>query len=126
MRIKLQIAVVFICLVVLIKLMNMVRKNKADLKYSFSWILADLGVILLCFLPETLKKIAGLLDIYEPLHLVIFIGFIFMGCLIFSVSKLVNDNVKKTVTLSQRLAILEKELEDLKQEKTENGIDSEK
>ena len=125
MRLKLQITVTLICLAVLFKLMNMVRKNKVELKYSFSLILADIGVLLLCYMPSLLRKIASALDIYEPLHLVIFIGFLFMGSLILSQSRLIADNLKKNVRLTQELALLQKELEEMKQEKS-NGFNSEK
>ncbi len=125
MRLKLQITVTLICLAVLLKLVNMVRKNKTELKYSFSLIIADIGVLLLCYMPSVLKKIAAALDIYEPLHLVIFIGFLFMGYLIFSQSRLIADNMKKCTRLTQELALLQKELEEIKQEKL-NGFNSEK
>ena len=125
MRLKLQITVTLICLAVLFKLLNMVRKNKVELKYSFSLILADIGVLLLCYMPSLLRKIASALDIYEPLHLVIFIGFLFMGSLIFSQSRLIADNLKKNVRLTQELALLQKELEEMKQEES-NGFNSEK
>lgn len=125
MRLKLQITVTLICLAVLFKLLNMVRKNKVELKYSFSLILADIGVLLLCYMPSLLRKIASALDIYEPLHLVIFIGFLFIGSLIFSQSRLIADNLKKNVRLTQELALLQKELEEMKQEES-NGFNSEK
>lgn len=126
MRLKLQITITLICIVVLFKLFDMVRKNKADLKYTFSLILADIGVLLLCYMPSTLKKAASAMDIYEPLHLVIFIGFLFMGCLIFSQSRLLGDNMKKNVRLTQEIALMKNELEEMKQEKNQNGVNSEK
>lgn len=119
MQIKLQIAVTLICILIMVYFINLIRKNKVELKYIFLWILADIAVLLLCYMPKTLKRIASLLDIYEPLHLVIFIGFIFMGLLFINMSIMLNDNIKKTVSLSQKIALLEDELKN-KSDKAEN------
>ena len=45
---------------------------------------------------------------------IIFIGFIFMGLLFINMSMLLCDNIKKTVSLSQKIALLEDELKNKK------------
>lgn len=114
MSFKLQIIIALIILVFLGILINMIRKNKLDLKYALSWILLGIGILVFDLFPILTSLMASLLGIGVPVNMLFFLGFCFSLLIIFSLTVAVSRLSWRVTKLTQELALLKKQLDDLK------------
>ena len=103
MSFKLQIIIALIILAGLIVLVNLIRKNKLELKYALSWIFLGAGILIFDLFPGLTSFLASLLGIEVPINMLFFLGFCFSLLIIFS---------RRVTKLTQELALLSKKLED--------------
>ncbi len=109
MDIKLQIFIIISCILYLVFIINMIRKEKLDLRYALVWILVDIAIIILCVFPKIIDFIAGLIGIATPVNMVFFFGIVFQIIIVFSLTREQSQNAKKIKELAQRIALLENE-----------------
>ncbi|MDO4445222.1 MAG: DUF2304 domain-containing protein [Bacillota bacterium] len=68
MNIKTQVTVVALVLLAMVLLINRIRKNKLELKYSFMWFALGIGVIIFALVPELTAWLAGCMGIGQPIN----------------------------------------------------------
>ncbi|WP_104802504.1 DUF2304 domain-containing protein [Blautia marasmi] len=110
MNIKTQIlvaAVVFLSLGILI---NLIRKNKLELKYALLWFLLGIGVLIFDCFPSLTSWLAKTFGIGQAVNLLFFAGFCFALLIIFSLTTAVSRLSVKVKRLTQEIALLEKQV----------------
>ena len=104
MHISLQFGVITACLVLLCFVLRLVLKDSLQLKYSLLWIVLALVLLVCGLFPQPLYFISSLFGFQTPANFVFVLGFLFLICLSSKQSSAIAN-------LTQRIALLEKELE---------------
>ena len=112
MELRLQCLILIGCIGVLLGIINMIRKEKLQLKYSLLWILMSIGIFIMCVIPRSIDIIAGIMGVVTPINALFFLGLVAVLAICFSLTVAQSRNAKKVKELAQRVAILEKKVED--------------
>lgn len=119
MELRLQIIIaIFIC-IGMIYIVNLIRKNRLELKYALSWIIVAVFVLIIDCFPSLMEKLSDLLGIYSPVNTMFFIGFLFSLLIILTLTVAVSIAAGSVKRLNQKIALLEKRIVEL--EKKENN-----
>ncbi len=113
MELKLQILLLFCCLITLIVIINMIKKEKIDLKYSLMWILICISIGTLSLFSNSITFIAHVMGVATPVNALFFLGLISVLFILFTLTIAESRKSKRIKELTQRLAILENKLESL-------------
>lgn len=109
MDIKIQIIIVVAVIIGFTLLVNMIRRNKLELKYALSWFMLGFGVLLFGVFPNLTVKLSKMLGIGTPVNALFFVGFCFSLIVIFSLTVAVSRLSKKVKRLVQELGLLQAE-----------------
>ena len=109
MHISLQFGVITACLVLLCFVLRLVLKDSLQLKYSLLWIVLALVLLVCGLFPQPLYFISSLFGFQTPANFVL--GFLFLICIVLSMACLSSKQSSAIANLTQRIALLEKELE---------------
>lgn len=111
MNIRLQIIVAVLLVIAILYIINMVKKGKADLRYTLVWLF--LGVIFLIFdlLPQVQQIICKAIGISSPQNMLLFVSIGFILIILFNLTIIVSSQIKKIERLVQENALLAGELE---------------
>ena len=116
MTLRIRVLFIILLLVVLSILISFVRQRKLELKYVLLWIGSDILLILIMLFPKVLISFSRLLGIYNPMNAVIFVGFLFLMLIIFSLTVALSHATDQIRRLTQILAIREIEEQDEERE----------
>ncbi len=105
LSIKARILIIAALLVLLALIINMVRKRKLELKYVLAWLAADLALIIFAAFPQLMMGLASLLGIYSPVNMIFFLGFVFLGIIIFSLTVALSRATANQRRLAQSVAL---------------------
>lgn len=109
LSIKARILIIAALLVLLALILNMVRKRRLELKYVLAWLLADLALIVFAAFPQLMMGLASMLGIYSPVNMIFFLGFVFLGIIIFSLTVALSRATANQRRLAQSVALREYE-----------------
>lgn len=112
MHIRIQLIIIAIVIIALIALINMIRKNKLELKYALLWFALGIGVFIFACVPGLMNLLAELMGISSPINMLFFIGFCFSLIIIFSLSVAVSRASNRMKKLTQEVALLKKEIKE--------------
>lgn len=101
------IATVIIYLIVIIQLL---KKNKLELKYTLLWLIAALILIVVTILPGTVYYISELLGIVTPINSALVLAGMFVITILIVLTSIVSELNKTVRVLTQKIAILEKQI----------------
>lgn len=119
MSLKLQIFIALIDLIAFAWIINMIRKKKLDLRYALSWLCALIVLLLLDIFPQIVMWFAGVVGIDTPSNMVFFVGSLVFIVLIYGGTVSISHLSQKTKRLAQELALLRKELDEMREESNE-------
>ncbi|MCE5169386.1 DUF2304 domain-containing protein [Paenibacillus profundus] len=111
MEAKLQMLLLLGCLTTLVFIINMIRKEKLELKYSLLWIFICISIIFLCVFPNSINAMANLMGIITPINALFFWGLVSSLIINFQLTVAESRKSKKIKELSQAIALLEKKIE---------------
>jgi len=111
MLIELRISMLIIIVALFIFFIDMLRKQKLNLKYCLVWIFALLGVAVFCIFPGLLDVLSELLGIGIPVNTLFLICIAFLACICISLTIVVSRLSDRLRQLTQNIAILESESE---------------
>lgn len=111
-------AIIF-AIIFIIFILNLVRKNKLDEKYSILWLFFGIIILMVSIFPIIIEKIASWFGVFYPPALMLLFAVLIIGAYIVHITMVITRQNKMIVKLTQELAILKEQL--LKQEK--NKID---
>lgn len=108
---KLQILLLSSCLITLIIIINMIKKEKLDLKYSLLWILICISIGILSLFSNSITFIAKVIGVATPVNALFLLGLVSVLFILFTLTIAESRKSKRIKELTQRLAILENKLE---------------
>jgi hypothetical protein len=113
---RIQIVALIVSVVLLIVVLELVRRRKLTEEYSFLWILSSLLLLALAVRREILHAVARWLGVYYPpiVLVMLLIVMVFVASLCFSV--IVSRQRQQIERLIEETAILSAELRDLRAE----------
>lgn len=113
LRITLIIGLTFYFILILVFL-----KNKAlSLKYTLLWLLAGFIMFILVIFPKILFIITGLFGIQSGMNGLYIICIAFIIAILMALTSIVSRQRNKIKILTQEMAILEKRIRELEQDK---------
>jgi hypothetical protein len=123
---RIEIVALIVSIVLLIVVLELVRRRKLTEEYSFLWILSSLLLLALSVRREILHAVARWLGVYYPpiVLVMLLIVMVFVASLCFSV--IVSRQRQQIERLIEETAILSAELRDLRAQmasKSEGGVD---
>ena len=107
MSLRLQIILLIFFGAVFLFLVNQVRQKAIELKYTLSWLLLDLTLIILTCFPNLLQIITNTLGITSPMNMIFFCGFVLSLIIIYTLTIALSRNSDRIRNLTQIIALNE-------------------
>lgn len=106
-----QTASLFISIVIILFVVysfHLIKKDKLSIRYSLSWYILSVILLIAVWFPNLLVILANVLGIYSPINLVFFVGFCLSLWILFSLTRIVSIQSSKIKSLAQQIALSEK------------------
>ena len=100
----------------IIFIINLVRKNKLDEKYSILWLFASGVILIVALFPSIITIIAQKFNVFYPPTLMLLFSIIVLGAYIVHITVVITKQNKMIVKLTQELGILKEEISKQKKE----------
>lgn len=105
-----KFALIFsICFIIFI--INLVKKDKLDEKYSILWLIASLVILIVSIWPELITWVANKFSVFYPPTLMLLFAIIVLGAYIVHMTVVITKQNKMIVKLTQELGILKEKIE---------------
>ena len=117
MTTALRIFIAVLDILGLLYILQLVRKNRLDLKYALSWLVVSIMVLF----PNLMEKLAEFLGIASPVNMIFFLGFIFSLAIILILTVALSINAGSVKRLNQKIAMLDKRVRELEEMKKVQG-----
>ena len=121
MTTALRIFIAVLDILGLLYILQLVRKNRLDLKYALSWLVVSIFVLIMGLFPNLMEKLAEFLGIASPVNMIFFLGFIFSLAIILILTVALSINAGSVKRLNQKIAMLDKRVRELEETKKEQG-----
>ena len=95
----------------IIFIMNLVRKNKLDEKYSILWLFASIVILIVALFPSIITIVAQKFNVFYPPTLMLLFAIIILGAYIVHITVVITKQNKMIVKLTQELGILKEKNE---------------
>jgi len=105
-----KFAILFSILLIIF-IINLVRKNKLDEKYSILWLFASIIILIVAVFPNIITFLANKFNVYYPPALMLLFSIIILGAYIIHLSVVITKQNKMIVRLTQELGILKEKIE---------------
>lgn len=109
LSVKLQIFMILTFLAVLFFMIGQVRNRKLELRYTLSWLLLAIVLLILAAFPSLLQVMSSAMGIYAPVNMIFFCGFAFSLFIIYTLTVAISKMAEEIKCLAQRIALLEKQ-----------------
>ena len=110
MSIRLQIILICALLIVFISLVNAVKKNTLDIKYSLVWLFLVVALIILTCFKNLLVILSDVLGIASPVNMLFLCGFIFSLLIIYTLTVALSKLSYRVRRLAQEIALLNSQI----------------
>lgn len=107
-----QVLAAFFAVVLFVYVINLVSKGRLSLKYSFFWLLLSVLILIAAFFPGFIGTVGELLGFVLTTNFVFFLGLFLLLAFSLMLSVVVSKQASSIKNLTQRLAVVEKELKD--------------
>lgn len=115
-----KFAILFSVILILF-IINLVRKNKLDEKYSILWLFASLVILIVSIFPSLITIVANKFNVYYPPSLMLLFAILILGAYIVHISVVITKQNKMIVKLTQELGILKEKIKRNEEEKNNKG-----
>lgn len=116
MTLRLQILIIAALVIALIFIILQIRNRKLDLKYSLTWFFLILALLILTIFPQILTFFSNLVGFGSQMNMLFVSGFLLTLLIIFTLTRAVSKLMDQVRTLTQKVALLERELRKGKEE----------
>jgi len=106
----LQVFLIMCLLLFLVLILRYVSKKELNLKYSLTWILADISMLVITIFPQIIDIIGGLVGIAAPVNTIFLFSGMFMILILLTLTFIVSRLNNRVYKLTQAIALLEKRL----------------
>lgn len=103
---KFQIVLIVGITLILLYILNMIRKRKLELKYSLVWFLILLVLLSCACMPAKMQDIAEAIGIYSPVNMIFFLGIVFLLVIVYVLTVTVSRLSARVRRLAQIVAML--------------------
>lgn len=121
MTLRLQILLIVALVIALIFVILQIRNRKLDLKYSLTWFFLFLALLVLTIFPQILVFFTRLVGFGSEMNMLFVSGFLLTLLIIYTLTRAVSKLMDQVRTLTQKVALLEKELRESKDGDKDNG-----
>ena len=121
MTLKLQILIIAALAIALVFIILQIRNRKLDLKYSLTWFFLILALLILTIFPQILTFFSNLVGFGSQMNMLFVSGFLLTLLIIFTLTRAVSKLMDQVRTLTQKVALLERELRDSQGGDNNNG-----
>ena len=105
MSIRIKCVIIAVLILGLLKILGLIKKNKLELKYALSWLFLELGILIITLIPNLLNVISKVLGIYNEINMLVFLGFVFIILVIFSLTMSLSRNSERVRKMAQEIAL---------------------
>lgn len=112
MTLQLRIIIFILLILALVLFFHRIKNQKLTLQYSLSWLMLIVILMIVVLFPELLYKVSELAGVELPINMVFFLGFIFTLLIIYNLTAAVSKMSNEIKDLTQKIALMEKELHD--------------
>ena len=123
MTLKIQIMIAIIIVLGIIVILNYIKKNRLELKYTLSWLAVGIFVLVLDCVPGTMTKLSNFLGIASPVNMIFFLGFCFSLFIMFTLTVALSITSSTAKRLTQKTALLEKRIMELEKNQGKESVD---
>lgn len=113
---KLQIFLILISIGITIYILNLVRKQKLELKYSLVWITIGFILVLISLFPQVASLISNFLGIGLSVNTVFLISILLLYIMVISLTVVISKVSMALKRLTQEIAILRLEIDNLRKQ----------
>ena len=110
-------------LLILIVVVELLRRGKLRERHTFWWLIAGLLSLLVAIFPTILDWLAALLGVDIPVNLVFFVGIVVLFLVCIQQSTELTQSEERTRTLAERVALLDDRLRAVERRSTPVGPD---
>ncbi len=121
MSVNLTIAVAIIFVLMMLIIINKVRKGKLQLAYSIFWIISGIILIIVLLIPNCISNITNLLGFEVISNMIFFITIVMVFYLILQLMTELSKEAKRNVSLIQEISLLKKRVTDIENEKNKEN-----
>lgn len=123
MNLKLRFTLIIGVIVYFILLINLLKNNRLNLKYTLLWMFMGIVLFMLAIFPDVILFVTEIAGIIEPTNGLFAILIFCILIILVSITAIVSKLNNKNRALIQAVAMLEKRLRDLeKKDKGENVL----
>ena len=94
-------------IIFIIFILNLVRKNKLDEKYSILWLFFGMIIFIVSIFPKIVERISNWFGVYYPPALMLLLAVLIIGAYIVHITMVITKQNKMIIKLTQKLAIFE-------------------
>jgi len=106
-------AIIF-SIIFIVFILNLVRKNKLDEKYSILWLAFGLIILIVSVFPTIIETIAKVFNVFYPPTLMLLFAILIIGAYIVHITMVITKQNKMIIKLTQELGILKESISDKK------------
>ena len=108
---KLRVFLISIIVLLILAILDLVRRKKLKEKYSLLWIVTGVSFIVMALWPDSVKFLSASIGIITPSNLIFLLAVFFLIILSIHFSMIISALGEKTKLLAQELALLKKDLD---------------
>ena len=116
MPLTLRVSVAAACILLVAYVVRLIVSGKLQLKYSLLWLALVLVLLLSALFPQPLCFLSSAMGFATPSNF-IFLGFVFVILIMLSLSLIASKQADAIKNLTQRVALLEKDIESILRDK---------
>ena len=105
-----KFAIIFSILLIIF-IINLVKKDRLDEKYSILWLFASFVILTVSIFPKIIIFVASNFNVYYPPSLMFLFSIIILGAYIIHISIVITKQNNMIVRLTQELGILKEKVE---------------
>lgn len=114
---KLRVSLILAVAVYFVLILWLLKKREISLKYTLLWLFAGLCMGILVIWPELLMIIIGFIGIESSMNGLFILAIAFIIVILMSITSIVSKQNEKIRSLTQTIAILEKNLLETQKER---------
>lgn len=109
---RLRVLLLIVVCIYFIMVFCLLRRKTLNLKYTLLWLASGSVMLILALFPQLLQSFASLVGIYDPMNALFSLIIFCILIILMSLTAIVSKLNRKTKTLIQALALLEKRVRD--------------
>lgn len=106
MSTTLQVLMFLFALIFLLTIINMVRKNKLNLRYALLWLAAGSTMLLISIFPKIVLFLTRIIGFELASNMILFLGIVLLLGISLSLTKIVSKQSSQIQILTQELSRL--------------------